>query len=90
MIQYRKNKGRRFIYWERAPLLANVMVEVMWRRYRRERKAEGGRDICSQGTIGFIMNDTILKTDGKIYLLGVSPSTWQCNGGGDGKRKGPD
>ena len=55
----------------------------MWRGYSLERKTEGGRDIYSKETIGFVANDMILKTDGKIYLLGVSPSTCQCNGGVD-------
>ena len=43
---------------------------------RLERKAEGGRDICSKEAIGHIRNDIILKTDGKVYLWGVSPSTY--------------
>ena len=59
----------------------SCMVEVMEERMNKggnslERKAEGGRDICSKEAIGNIRNDIILKTDGKVYLWGVSPSTY--------------
>ena len=45
-----------------------------------ERKAEGGRDIFSEEAIGHIRNYIILKTDGKVYLWGVSLVNCQCNG----------